>query len=176
MPRLYSENLFQIRTVGYVILGMLSKHSFMDFACANLKSYILAITYEDSSLSCRKAYYLFCPYLHQHIVYHYRLYSFESVSSYRYLHNRSQNKTSMPMESTRTSSHRLIIILITIYIFICVVRPFQHDFIHFEPSQSLGGAKTGDSRKKKLHLTIRKQNLTCLTCDPRARLEHTAVR
>ena len=41
----------------------------------------------------------------------------------------------------------------------------QTYFIHFEQSQSFGGAKTGDTREKKKHLTTRKQNLACLTCD-----------
>ena len=40
----------------------------------------------------------------------------------------------------------------------------QDYFTHFERSQTLGGAKMGDPRKK--HLTTRKQNLACLTCDP----------
>ena len=38
----------------------------------------------------------------------------------------------------------------------------QDYFTHFEPSQSLDGAKTGDPREH--HLTTRKQNLACLTC------------
>ena len=40
----------------------------------------------------------------------------------------------------------------------------QDYFTHFEPHQSLGGAKTGYPEKN--HLTIRKQNLACLTGDP----------
>ena len=40
----------------------------------------------------------------------------------------------------------------------------HHDyFTHFEPHQTLGGAKTGDPKEK--HLTTRKQNLARLTCD-----------
>ena len=35
----------------------------------------------------------------------------------------------------------------------------QDYFTHFEPSQSLDGAKMGD------HLTTCKQKLACLTCD-----------
>ena len=38
---------------------------------------------------------------------------------------------------------------------------YQGYFTHFEPSQSLGGMKTGDSRekkKKKKHLATHKQN------------------
>ena len=37
-------------------------------------------------------------------------------------------------------------------------------FTHFEPSQSLDGAKTGDLQEK--YLTTSKQNWACLTCDP----------
>ena len=37
----------------------------------------------------------------------------------------------------------------------------QDYFTHFEPSQSVGGAKTEDPKKN--HLTTRKQNLACLT-------------
>ena len=40
----------------------------------------------------------------------------------------------------------------------------QNYFIHFEPSQSLGGAKLQIPKKK--HLTTCKQNMACLTCDP----------
>ena len=40
----------------------------------------------------------------------------------------------------------------------------QDYFAYFELSQSLGGAKMGDPEKK--HLTTRKQNLACVTCDP----------
>ena len=36
-------------------------------------------------------------------------------------------------------------------------------FHHFELSQSLGGATTGDPREK--NLNTRKQNLSCLTCE-----------
>ena len=42
--------------------------------------------------------------------------------------------------------------------------PRQDYFTHFEQSQSLGGAITGDPREKQL--TTRKQNLAYLTCDP----------
>ena len=38
-------------------------------------------------------------------------------------------------------------------------------FIHFEPSQTKTGAKTGDPSEKK-HLATRKQNVACLRCDP----------
>ena len=38
------------------------------------------------------------------------------------------------------------------------------DFTHFKPSQSLGGAKTGDPREKK-HMYTHKQKLACLTFD-----------
>ena len=40
----------------------------------------------------------------------------------------------------------------------------QDYFIHFEPSQSLGG-RIWRSPGMKKHMTTRKQNLTCLTCD-----------
>ena len=41
----------------------------------------------------------------------------------------------------------------------------RSSFTHFEPSQSEGRAKMGDRREN--HLTTCKQNLACLTCDPR---------
>ena len=41
---------------------------------------------------------------------------------------------------------------------------FLDHFIHFEPSQSLGYAKREIPGKN--HLTTRKQNQACLTCDP----------
>ena len=44
-------------------------------------------------------------------------------------------------------------------------------FTHFEPSQSFGGAKTGDPKK---HLTTRKQNLACLTYDPSKARTHSS--
>ena len=40
----------------------------------------------------------------------------------------------------------------------------QDYFTHFEPSQSLGGQKREIPEKN--HLTTRKHNLACLTCDP----------
>ena len=49
--------------------------------------------------------------------------------------------------------------------------PRQDYFTHFEPSQSLGGAKTGDPRQN--HLTTCKQNLSCLTCDPSEARTHS---
>ena len=44
------------------------------------------------------------------------------------------------------------------------VTALQDYFTHIVPSQSVGGAKTGDPREN--HKTTRKQNLACLTCDP----------
>ena len=48
----------------------------------------------------------------------------------------------------------------------------QDYFIQFEPSQSLGGAKTGGPREKPPDPT-RKQNLACLTCDPSQARTHS---
>ena len=41
---------------------------------------------------------------------------------------------------------------------------FTAYFTHFEPIQSLVGAKTGEPQEK--HLTTRKQNMSCLTYHP----------
>ena len=41
----------------------------------------------------------------------------------------------------------------------------QEYFTHFEPSQSLSGRKR-EIREKNNHLTTRKKNLACPTCDP----------
>ena len=46
-----------------------------------------------------------------------------------------------------------------------VLRAFKIISIHFEPCQLQGGAETGDPREKK-HMTTRKQNSACQTCDP----------
>ena len=49
----------------------------------------------------------------------------------------------------------------------------QDYFTHFEPSQLLGGAKTGDPREKTL--TCHKHNLACLTCDPSKTRTHSGA-
>ena len=49
----------------------------------------------------------------------------------------------------------------------------QDDFTHFEPSQSLGGTKTGDPREKPTDHPQAELGLSHMT---RARLEPTAVR
>ena len=51
-----------------------------------------------------------------------------------------------------------------VLIFNLDVTPHQDYVTHFEPSQSVGGAKMGDSREKPPD--TRNQNLACLTCDP----------
>ena len=45
------------------------------------------------------------------------------------------------------------------------VTTYQDYYTHFELSQSMVGAKAGDSEKR--HLTTRKQNFACLACSER---------